>query len=179
MGSPTGRMIFTSARRGRRELKELLQSIFTAELLFPSEELWLVSPWISNIPVIDDSSGRFRRLNGTGRGSLFLVDILTRLASEGTRVRVVTRPGESEPFLSALQSSKTSSRIGGGELLVVLKRDKLHAKGLAGDGYCLWGSMNLTWSGTSRWEELVEFADGLRAAEIRREFRTEYMSDDS
>lgn len=179
MGSPTGRMIFTSTRRGRRELKELLQSIFTAELLSPSQELWLVSPWITNIPVIDDSSGQFRRLNGTGRGSLFLVDVLTRLASDGTLVRVVTRPGESAAFLSALQGSNHGSRIDTGEGLIVLERDTLHAKGLAGDGYCLWGSMNLTWSGTSRWEELVEFAYGRRAAEIRREFRMEYMGDDS
>lgn len=172
-----GRMIFTTSRRGRGELKELLQSLFTAELLSPSRELWLVSPWISNIPVIDDSSGRFRRLNGTGRGSLSLVDILSRLADEGTRVHVVTRPGESASFLSALRGSGTASRSGREPF--VLERETLHAKGLAGDGYCLWGSMNLTWSGTSRWEELVEFADGSRASEIRREFRKEYLTDDS
>lgn len=171
------RMIFTGSRRGRREVKELLQTIFAAELIAPSRELWLVSPWISNIAVIDDSAGRFRWLNRSGKGSLFLVDVLARLAEEGSSVRVVTRPDESASFVAALSSAGSIRGSREPTNLKITTRQELHAKGLAGDGYCLWGSMNLTWSGTSRWEELVEFAGGAKAESIRETFRSEYLSD--
>ena len=173
-----GRLIFTSNRRGRSGLKEALQTIFTAELLYPSRELWLVSPWISNIGVIDDTAGRFRQLNETGHRSINLVDVLTRVAFDGSRVHVVTRPDESAPFVTALRSSYVTPEGSSTGSIRVVERDTLHAKGLAGDDYCIWGSMNLTWSGTSRWEELIEVTDSTRAEEIRDEFRQEYGDDD-
>lgn len=165
------RVIFSTSRRGRAELQDLLQTIFVAELLAPSRELWLVSPWITNIAVIDDSAGRFRVLNESGRSRLHLVDILVRLQQDGTRVVVVTRPRESGAFLFALQNA--SNQVPS-DRLEVIERETLHAKGLVGDDYCVWGSMNFTWSGTSRWEELVEVAEGARANEIRAQFRQEY-----
>jgi phosphatidylserine/phosphatidylglycerophosphate/cardiolipin synthase-like enzyme len=131
----------------------------------------LVSPWITNIAVIDDTAGRFRVLNESGRSRLHLVDILVRLQEGGTRVVVVTRPDESGAFLAALRSA---SRLLSIERLEIIEKDTLHAKGLVGDRYCVWGSMNFTWSGTSRWEELVEVADDAKANEILAEFRQEY-----
>jgi phosphatidylserine/phosphatidylglycerophosphate/cardiolipin synthase-like enzyme len=165
------RVIFSTSRRGRAELQDLLQTIFVAELLAPSCELWLVSPWITNIAVINDSSGRFRVLNESGRSRLYLVDVLARLLQDGTRVVVVTRPKESGAFLSALRNA---SKHLSADRLAIIERDTLHAKGLVGDHYCVWGSMNFTWSGTSRWEELVEVADGVKVNEILAEFRQEY-----
>lgn len=169
------RVVFTTSRRGRAELWDLLQSIFVAELLFPSRELWLVSPWITNIAVIDDTAGRFRVLNESGRSRLHLVDVLVRLQSAGTKVVVVTRPQESGAFLSALRSG--SKQISA-KHLEIIQRDTLHAKGLVGDDYCVWGSMNFTWSGKSRWEELVEVADGPRVKEILAEFQREYRHEE-
>lgn len=168
------RVIFSTSRRGRAELQDLLQTIFVAELLAPSRELWLVSPWITNIAVIDDSTGRFRVLNESGRSRLHLVDLLARLQQSGTRVVVITRPQESSAFLSALRNvSKHLSA----DRLEIIERETLHAKGLVGDGYCVWGSMNFTWSGTSRWEELVEVADSAKVNEILAQFRQEYRND--
>jgi hypothetical protein len=145
-----------------------------AELLFPSQELWLVSPWITNIAVVDDSSGRFRVLNESGRSRLHLVDVLVRLGTAGSKVVVVTRPEESGAFLSALRSASNQLKA---NHLEIIERHTLHAKGLVGDHYCVWGSMNFTWSGTSRWEELVEVADGAKVDEILAEFRQEYRHD--
>jgi hypothetical protein len=167
------RVIFTTSRRGRAELQDLLQTIFVAELLAPSHELWLVSPWITNITVIDDSSGRFRVLNEFGRSRLHLVDVLARLQQGGTRVVIVTRPHESRAFLSALRNA---SRHVSADRLEVIERETLHAKGLVGDHYCVWGSMNFTWSGTSRWEELVEVADSAKVSEILAQFKQEYRN---
>ena len=168
------RVIFSTSRRGRAELVDVLQTIFVAELLAPSRELWLVSPWITNIQVIDDSSGRFRILNESGRSGMHLADILARLQRGGARVVVVTRPQESSAFLSALRHA---SRTGEANSLEIIEKDTLHAKGLVGDHYCVWGSMNFTWSGTSRWDELIEVADGAKVHEILAEFRQEYRID--
>jgi hypothetical protein len=166
------RVVFSTSRRGRADLQELLQSIFVAELLYPSRELWLVSPWITNIAVIDDSAGRFRSLNESGSSRLHLADILVRLQNGGTRVVVVTRPQESGAFLSILRNG---SRHLSEDRLKIIERDTLHAKGLVGDNYCVWGSMNFTWSGAFRWEELVEITDGPRVNEILAGFRQEYL----
>jgi hypothetical protein len=170
--SSMSRVILSTSPRGRAELQHLLQSIFVAELLGPSRELWLVSPWITNIAVIDDSSGRFRVLNESGRSRLHLVDVLARLQQGGAKVIVVTRPQESGAFLSALRNA---SRLLPPDSLEIVEREMLHAKGLVGDQYCVWGSMNFTWSGTSRWEELVEVADGAKVNEILAQFRQEYQ----
>ena len=43
-------------------MPDLLQMLFLSELLAPSRCLWLVSPWISDIPVIDNRIERLSRL---------------------------------------------------------------------------------------------------------------------
>lgn len=43
-----------SAADSRNSVRELLQIIFTAELLSSSRCLWIVSPWLRDIPVLDN-----------------------------------------------------------------------------------------------------------------------------
>ena len=45
----------------RYEIPDLLQTIFAALLLSPSRNLWLVSPWISDIPVLDNRTDEIRQ----------------------------------------------------------------------------------------------------------------------
>ena len=43
------------SRFGSRHVADLLQAIFAAEILRPSARMWIVSPWISDIPVLDNT----------------------------------------------------------------------------------------------------------------------------
>lgn len=166
------RDILTATPRGRREVRELIQGIFVAELLSPSETLWIVSPWISDIPVINDHAGRFRFLHTSGQTTVRLTQVIEELAKKGTRINVVTRSDPTnEAFLHSVRSWVSDREIIDVTVRIV---DTVHAKGLAGDQYSLSGSMNLTWYGTQKWDELVHFRSGAGASELRLKFEEAY-----
>ena len=63
----TQRRIFKTKSVGSVVLKELMQNIFVAELLNPSQKLvWIVSPWVSDVPLIDNRGGNFDIVNPIG-----------------------------------------------------------------------------------------------------------------
>ena len=169
-----GRDIVRRSRYARNEVRELLQSIFVSELIQPSSELWLVSPWLSDIEVIDDAAGAFASIVGDAFGtSLTLSAALVSLAEAGTRVHVVTRPGDSEDFRNALnrhlfhspQRDRVSQRT----------VETLHTKGLVGDDYRVMGSMNFTFNGIQLNDEIIRFDRSAEAiARIRLEFEQQY-----
>ena len=49
---------------GPRQVTDLLQTIFASEIVAPSSRLWIVSPWISDIPVVDNRANSFTSLVG-------------------------------------------------------------------------------------------------------------------
>ena len=53
------RVIRKSQTRSSAEAASLLANLFAAELVSPSECIWLVSPWISNIQIMDNEVGAF------------------------------------------------------------------------------------------------------------------------
>jgi len=86
------RRIFKTQFTGTSTLQELLQTLFVAELLQPGEEIWIVSPWISNVVLIDNRSGSFDFLNPEwGRREIRLTDVLITLMNYNCHVHVVTR----------------------------------------------------------------------------------------
>jgi hypothetical protein len=56
------RVIRKSQARSSEEAARLLAALFATELVAPSTCLWLVSPWISNVPVIDNETATFDAL---------------------------------------------------------------------------------------------------------------------
>lgn len=144
------RHIHSSSRSG--ELRELLQSIFVAELVSPSRSVWLVSPWISDIFVIDNQANSFKQIvPDWPRANICLSQVIIRMLESGTTVNIATRDTEvNHGFLSALAIVDSSH-------LRIHKNDELHEKGLLGDDYYLSGSMNFTFSGIHVNEELVHF----------------------
>ena len=48
------RRIFNHSESSPKILEELFHNIFMAEFLDPSDEIWIVSPWISNIQIFDN-----------------------------------------------------------------------------------------------------------------------------
>lgn len=139
-----------SAKRSS-ELRDLLQSLFVGEMLLPSRCLWLVSPWISDIPVLNNESHSFAQLAPEWpRGQVLLSRVIARMLDAGTTVHVATRENErNRSFLTALNLLARDPH------LQVHMSDELHEKGLLGDEYYLSGSMNFTITGIQISEEVV------------------------
>lgn len=157
----------------------LLRTVFAAELVQPSETLWLVSPWISDVPLLDNRADAFRHLEPQWpRTEIRLGAVLATLVARGTRLVIATRPGRrvepdegtraTDRFLETLRQ-----RVPPDGLLVVHREAwRIHTKGLLGDRYLLSGSMNFTYSGVKVNEEMVRFTTSeTEVAEARIEFR--------
>lgn len=151
--SETPRTIHT--RASARQVPDLLQIVLVGELLRPGRCLWLVSPWVSDIPVIDNRANGFLTLEPLwARSRVRLSQVLTRLMEAGTTVHVATRPVEHNvAFLERLCRSAEPR----GLPLVVHRVEDLHEKGILADGFYLSGSMNFTHSGISLNEEAVHY----------------------
>jgi hypothetical protein len=151
MSWTSGRQLHSRPRR--HEIPDLLQTIFAAEFLAPSRCMWLVSPWISDIPVLDNQTNAFLALEPDwAQQSVRLSQALAWLGRHGTTVHVATRAAHhNTTFLETLRSVS-----GGGRIRVHIS-DDLHEKGLLGDSFYLSGSMNFTHGGISTYEEVVHY----------------------
>ena len=151
------RHIHKSSWRCQDEVRELLQAVFVGELLAPSLCIWLVSPWISDIPIIDNRASAFDAIDSAwGPRQLRLLDVLQRCLAVGTWVAVATRPlPHNRPFLDQLRGR--AEQCGALDALVVHEAEDLHEKGLLGDDFYLSGSMNFTYGGVELLEETVKF----------------------
>jgi hypothetical protein len=146
---------YVYSKFGTRQVGDLIQTIVTAELMQRSRRFWIVSPWISDIPVLDNRNNAFSTIvPGWAHTQVRLSSVLLRLLDQGSTVHVVTRANEAHnrDFLSRLRELAGSQ-----ERLFMHSPSELHDKGLLGDGYYLGGSMNFTFSGISVNEEALHF----------------------
>ena len=179
MNPTSGRQIFKQGSSG--DVAALLQTIFISEIIRPGSSLWLVSPWISDIPVIDNRTGGFLHLEPRWPlGPVPLSEVLATALRRGTRLHIITRPPRSsfapndpgnhnERFLNEL-----TQRIPEDALLCIRKEEEqnLHIKGLLGDRFFLSGSMNFTFNGITLNEEFVRFTTNQEeVAQARLAFR--------
>src|SRR5688572_20634323 len=89
------RVIRKSTRNASRDAANLISALMVAESLSPSVEIWLVSPWISDIAVIDNRGSTFSSLfPDIGEREVRLGECLVQLAAQGTRVTIAARPDE-------------------------------------------------------------------------------------
>ena len=141
------RVIRKSSRYCDLHAADLLQSLFAVECAAPSRTLWLVSAWISDIPILDNTSDGFRGIDaGWGQRSIRLSELLVFLARRGTHVVVVTNGDvHNVSFMQRVKTQATEQGVG--DLLQTSQQEDLHAKGMLGDGYYLHGSMNITHNG--------------------------------
>ncbi len=155
-------------RFGSRQVGDLLQNVFAAELVVPSRCLWIVSPWISDIVVLDNQANAFTTIaREWPRARTRLVSVLAHLIRRGTGVVIATRPDEHNiEFLTRLEAA-----IGKTDRLRIHRTHSLHEKGLLGDRYYLSGSMNLTHNGITFNEEVIHFfTDAADVAPTRQTF---------
>ena len=165
------RQFLQSAVDTRNAVRELLQLVFASELLAPSRCLWLVSPWMRDVPVIDNTTGSFLFLCPEfPRTEVRLSIVLRELLARGSQLVIATRPdaGNRQVF-------DTLRGIGRDDRVIFHERSELHAKGIVGDGYSLIGSMNLTYNGIERLTEMLVFQTERSSVELLRlSFESEY-----
>ena len=162
------RTIRTRPRNGLA-IVDVLAAVFASELCSPSPELWLVSGWVSDVTVLDNSTRQFDGLLGDGGSSaLTLSEGLRVLSSKGAEVHVAVRDVEhNREFLR---------RLGNGPGLRTYMSEDLHEKILVGRDWILKGSMNFTWNGLQRNEESIDLQVGSTAASTQRlELRTRWL----
>lgn len=135
---------------------DVLQTLFISEILSPSEDVWLLSPWISDIPVIDNRAGAFTGiLQGTTSRVVLLTEALLELASLGSQVHVVVRP---DPRNLKVTDKLAASGESPGLHLSEIKN--LHEKALLTSRFHLHGSMNFTHYGREVNEEALVLETG-------------------
>jgi phosphatidylserine/phosphatidylglycerophosphate/cardiolipin synthase-like enzyme len=151
------RIIVRTSRTARQEIQELVRGVLAAELLSPSPQVWLVSPWIRNFELFDNRSASFSGLSSQwGRRVVHFLDVLVDLTRRGSHLTVVTRPdNENNDFLADFQR-KLGPERSSQQLQTRLVRE-LHTKMLLGDDYLISGSMNFTRNGLENLDESVSF----------------------
>lgn len=151
------RVIRKSQYASAHEAADLLAALFTAEIACPSKCLWLISPWISDVALLDNNTGGFDALARFGKRQIHLAEILVVLADKGTTVVVGTTTDEhNKRFLDQLQTLAGDLRVEKRLRVVIDPSDNLHTKALTGDDYALAGSMNITFNGIQVREEYVD-----------------------
>ena len=125
-----------------RAMQDVLQSLFLAELVSPSSELWLLSAWVSDIEVIDNRARAFSGLRPDWPPArIRLSNVLETLVTLGAQVFVVMRYARhNKAFLRRLEEIQRSApgRLG------IAVGEAAHEKTIVGDDFVLSGSMNFT-----------------------------------
>lgn len=150
------RRIFKSAITSQNLIRELLQQMILSELLSPSgDRAWLVSPWISNVVLLDNRAAGFSALNPDwGEREIRLIEILVYLMARGTPLGIATSfDDHNDPLLAALQIAAQDAGVD--DKLVIVRRQLLHTKGLLFSRGLLTGSMNLSFKGLELNDEHV------------------------
>jgi hypothetical protein len=139
------RTIRTDGRQSDGELSDLLQALFSIELMHPSAVVTLVSAWVSDVNVIDNRDGSFAGLNLPTR-QIRLPEVLGRLAESGANVFVACNEDVHNQLFAEILKEEARRR-GCLERVHVRVTANLHIKGLATDSFHLAGSMNFTHNG--------------------------------
>ena len=151
------RRIFNHSNSSREVLQELLQNIFISEIIHPSKDLWVISPWISNIEIFDNRGGAFTSLCPDWQGlTVRLQQILVLLMSFDTKVIIISNlDNHNDRFFAGI--AQKSEDTGLGDKLTLLRRNTLHTKGIFSQHGSLTGSMNLTFNGMKILDEHIVY----------------------
>ena len=169
----TRRVLLATKAGGRAAMMELVESAFAAELLAPGQDLWIVSPWLSDVPLLGNEAGGYTTLcPDFARSRIPVSYILAELIQRGTAVHVVTRPDEGE---SVVRNVKVVAGDVATRRLRHVRVKELHAKVLLSRNMVIRGSMNLTYNGTGFLDELESFTtDPQEIATIRVDLEARY-----
>ena len=155
------RTIRKSSTASANEAFDLVASLLAVELIKPSRCLWVISPWVSNVQILDNRLDDFTALESYAGRRVGFAEVLTELAVRGTRIVVATRDEPSNRFFRGdLERLAKDRRVQDSvTICVVPDRQALHDKALTGDDFVVAGSMNFTYNGLHMNEEQIQFHD--------------------
>lgn len=162
----TQRTIRTTPRKGLR-LDDSLVPLFVGELIEPSRDLWLVSGWVSDVAVLDNTDQDFTSVLGEGHaGPISLTTVLSLITERGALLHVSLRPNAyNSDFTGRLRR-----RVAADRLRLHVDED-IHEKTLCGSNWVVSGSMNFTWNGMEVNSEAITYTvDSQLAAQTRLDF---------
>ena len=112
----TSRVIRKDSVYCNSQIRDLLQSLFAAEFICPSSHLWLVSAWVSDIPVLDNTGMGFAAISPRwGPRKIRLSEVLVELAAQGSTESSCPSGPSSYPvgvFIQAFaQTTKTADAV--------------------------------------------------------------------
>lgn len=157
----------------RRTAKDLLESLLIVELMSPGPEFWIVSAWVSDIEIVDNSARQYGTLCPEWPvGPVRLSQVLLALMSRGTTVYLCTNEdSHNDAIIHTLQAA--SEDLPG--RFVWRRAKELHQKGILGTAFVLDGSMNLTFNGVYVNDEHVIFrTDPAVVAERRLQYHARW-----
>jgi phosphatidylserine/phosphatidylglycerophosphate/cardiolipin synthase-like enzyme len=152
----TSRRIFKSAVTSQNLIRELLQLMLLGELIAPGgQRIWLVSPWISNIAILDNRAGGFNAVNPEwGSREIRLIEVVGNLMARGCPLGVATSLDEhNQAFLDGMREAALEAGLS--DRLSIIERENLHTKGILLRRGLLTGSMNITYRGLELNDEAV------------------------
>ncbi len=166
------RQIMTKSLVGKQHIKEVLSGMLMGEILHP-REMWLVSAWISDFELLDNRGGAWDLLNPSwGHRMVTFFEMLETAVSNGCHLNVVVKK-HSNNLKPVAQLQKRLARFAHFRFE---ETEELHTKGLLTKHAFLGGSMNFTYSGTNRNEEMMIFErDPNVLANTGLEFSTSYL----
>lgn len=172
----TVRTIYRSKKTSQYEIQDLLRSALTAELVTPSKEIWLLSPWLSNPTIFDNRTNLYRGLDPEWeRCEIDLIETLLTLSRRSTQIYLLTKDDQFN--LSGLErlgvlSNHSIDRSSFYKNIKHKFNNKLHTKGIVSDHFSWIGSMNFTNNGVYNNEETIYYSvDSDTISQTRLNFR--------
>jgi len=174
----TERNILRSSVTSKTDVEDFFRIFWANELLVPSTRIWLVSPWISDVPVFDNGMGDFSGLCPSWpRRVIKLTDVIARLLELEVDITIATRSvsHNDERFLPKLAEMTAHGEAKTLLHIIQESQDQLHVKGFLTSKYFVSGSMNLTYGGMVVNDEYVSVnTDPQIVATARIKFREIY-----
>jgi hypothetical protein len=124
---------------GSYVLKDYLVSLFVTEAMNPNKELYIISPFLSNSPLIENRHNQYTDVFPMIKSkTIYLSDILSTLAWKGLSVRIICdhERDETKPLIDSLYNQVEFRKL-----------EQNHDKGLVTNNVFVHGSMNFTYSG--------------------------------
>ena len=148
----SSRQIFIHGPYGMRQLKETLADLLIGLIVSP-DDLWLVSPWVSDFDLLDNRSGNWDSIEPAwGARYVRFSELLIAAIESGCNLKYVTN---SDPMNRRFYD-QLIARLGSGHSILKLEKKSLHTKVLLCSSFFLAGSMNFTYSGTHLNQEQVQ-----------------------
>ena len=152
------RVVSTTSRQASREIRDLVQSALTAEIMNPSKKVWLISAWITDAAVIDNGGGEYSSIvPAWPEREIRLSEVLGELLSLGTRLHIVTNTHSAngafaQAMVGVARTAAAENRlsVAADDALTTEEEEGLHRKRLVTEHLMIWGSMNFTRSGLQR-----------------------------